>query len=192
MKMTIKNALLLTMITLIAGVLLGGVYKITKEPIAEQKEKEAQEACKAVFEDADSFDMSYEMEADESLKAVEQVIPALDADGKTIGYVLNVTSNEGYGGDISFMLGIQADGTVNGISILSISETAGLGMRATEPEFYEQFSGKQVEQFAYTKSGAQADNEIDALSGATITTNAITNGVNAGLSYFQNYLKEGA
>lgn len=192
MKMTIKNALLLTMITLIAGILLGGVYKITKEPIAVQKEKEAQEACKAVFADADSFDMNYEMEVDESLKAVEQVIPALDADGKTIGYVLNVTSNEGYGGDISFMIGIQSDGTVNGISILSISETAGLGMRATEPEFYEQFSGKQVDQFVYTKSGAQADNEIDALSGATITTNAITNGVNAGLSYFQNYLKEGA
>lgn len=192
MKETIKNALLLTMITLIAGILLGAVYKITKEPIAVQEEKESQEACQAVFSDADSFDTAYEMEADESLKAVEQVIPALDADGNTIGYVLKVTSNEGYGGDISFMLGIQSDRTVNGISILSISETAGLGMRATEPEFYEQFSGKQVEQFAYTKSGAQADNEIDALSGATITTNAITNGVNAGLSYFQDHLKEGA
>ena len=83
------------------------------------------------------------------------------------------------------------DGTVNGIKILSISETAGLGMRATEESFYGQFAGRKVENFSYTKTGATADDEIDAISGATITTRAMTNGVNAGLAYFSEGLVKG-
>ena len=59
-------------------------------------------------------------------------------------------------------------------------------MKADTPEFKEQFKDKQVSQFSYTKSGASQEYEIDALSGATITTNAMTNAVNAGLIYFQN------
>ena len=83
------------------------------------------------------------------------------------------------------------DGTVNGISILSISETAGLGMQA-EDILKPQFADKQVEKFEYTKNGAASENQIDAISGATITTNAVTNGVNAGLYYFQTKLGGGS
>ena len=90
-----------------------------------------------------------------------------------------------------FSMGILKDGTVNGIKILSISETAGLGMRATEESFYGQFAGRKVENFSYTKTGATADDEIDAISGATITTRAMTNGVNAGLAYFSEGLVKG-
>ena len=91
----------------------------------------------------------------------------------------------------SVALGVAEDGTTNGISFLSLSETAGLGMQADTDEFKSQFAGKNVAQFKYTKSGAASDEEIDALSGATITTNAVTNAVNAGLSY-ADYLKGGA
>ena len=84
-------------------------------------------------------------------------------------------------------MGIQDDGTLNGISILSISETAGLGMRATTDDFKNQFKDKNVEKFTYTKTGATSDDEIDALSGSTITTN----GVNAGLAAFR-YEKGGS
>ena len=115
---------------------------------------------------------------------------AKDASGELMGYVITVTTKEGYGGDIRFSIGVRLDGTVNGISILSISETAGLGMQA-EAVLKPQFAGKNVEKFAYTKNGAAADNEIDAISGATITTNAVTNGVNAGLYYFQTVLGGG-
>ena len=72
---------------------------------------------------------------------------------------------------------------LNGIEILSISETAGLGRKADTDDFKNQFSNKNVAQFNYTKSGAAAEYEIDAISGATITTNAMVNAVNAGLSY---------
>ena len=105
--------------------------------------------------------------------------------------MLTITTKEGYGGDIQFTIGVRMDGTVNGMSLLAISETAGLGMRAEEV-LKPQFANKQVEKFEYTKCGATSDNQIDAISGATITTNAVTNGVNAGLYYFQTELKGGS
>ncbi len=124
-------------------------------------------------------------------ETIDEVMAAQDASGETLGYVITVTTKEGYAGDIRFTVGIRQDGTVNGISILKISETAGLGMRAEEV-LKPQFADKNVEAFTYTKSGAAADDQIDAISGATITTNAVTNGVNAGLYYFQTQLKGGS
>ena len=200
MNKIVKNTLILTVITLVAGILLGLVYEVTKEPIAQQAEKEKQEAYKAVFEDADSFEVC--VEADDAdlaayltengfeAQTVNEVMEAKDASGETIGYALNMTTSEGYGGDISFSMGVTLDGTLNGISILDINETAGLGMNATKDEFKGQFAGKQVDAFEVTKSGAASDNEINAISGATITSKAITGGVNAGLCAFE-YVKEG-
>lgn len=196
----LKDALILTVITLIAGGLLGLVYEVTKKPIANQQEKAKQEAYKAVFEDADSFKVCVEAE-DADLAAalkeqgfeaqkINEIMEAKDVSGKTLGYAVNVTTSEGYGGDITFSMGIQLDGTLNGISILSISETAGLGMNATKDEFKNQFSDKNAETFEVTKAGAAADNEINAISGATITSKAVTGGVNAGICAF-NYVKEG-
>lgn len=196
----LKDALILTVITLIAGGLLGLVYEVTKKPIANQQEKAKQEAYKVVFEDADSFEVCVEAEdADlaEALKEqgfeaqkINEIMEAKDASGETLGYAVNVTTSEGYGGDITFSMGVQLDGTLNGISILSISETAGLGMNATKDEFKNQFSDKNAEAFEVTKAGASDENEINAISGATITSKAITGGVNAGICAF-NYVKEG-
>jgi len=134
MNKIVKNAIILTIITLVSGIGLGFVYEITKEPIAQ-----AQDAAK----------------------------------------------KEAYGGDIKITVGIKNDGTVSGISILSISETAGLGMRATEPAFYKQYEGKQTDRFVVSKDGGDGE-PIDALSGATITSRAVTGAVNAALGYYQN------
>lgn len=194
MKEMMRNTGIMLAITLIAGLLLGLVYQVTKEPIAEQEAKAKQEACQEVFQDAASFaligveTMTVEGYDQES---IDEVMEAKDASGELLGYVITVTTKEGYGGDIQFSIGVRLDGTVNGMSILSISETAGLGMRADEV-LKPQFAGKNVEKFVYTKNGAAADNEIDAISGATITTNAVTNGVNAGLYYFQTVLGGGS
>ena len=117
---------------------------------------------------------------------VDSAVSADDASGNKMGYVINVTSHEGYVGDISISMGIDDQGTVKGIEILKISETAGLGMKAKEDSFKGQFKDKNVTQFSYTKSGASADFEIDAISGATITTKAVTNAVNAGLECFRS------
>lgn len=187
---SIRNTISLMLITVIAGLLLGAVYEVTKEPIREQKQRAKEAAYKEVFPDAEAFE---EQTVDDTIIAgfqeegwdvqIDEVMKVLDAQGGEIGYVLTVTDHEGYGGDIQFAMGVRTDGTLNAISFLSIGETAGLGMKAQEDAFKGQFAGKKVERFSYTKDGASAETEIDAISGATITTNAVTNGVNAGLSY---------
>lgn len=193
----IKDALALTLITLVAGVALGGVYEITKDPIAKQEAQAKAEAYEQVFTDAAAFE---EVEMDDTLtktirdqldqegykaQSIEEVMRAEDQSGETLGYAFAVVTSEGYGGDIRFSMGVQNDGTLNGISILSIGETAGLGMNADTPAFKDQFVGKQVEKLQYTKNGATQDDEINAISGATVTTNAMTNGINAGLCAFR-------
>ena len=197
----VKDTLALTVITLVSGLLLGLVNDITAGPIASQQAKEKEEAYKAVFADAASFetvtsgeDTDLESYLDENgykAQNIDEVMLAKDDQGNELGYAFTVTTAEGYGGDIQFAMGVQDDGTLNGISILSISETAGLGMRATTDDFKNQFKDKNVEKFTYTKTGATSDDEIDALSGATITANAMTNGVNAGLAAFR-YEKGGS
>ena len=122
------------------------------------------------------------VQAELDVSGAENIERAVQMDDGS--YVVSVKA-AGYGGDIQVTVGITADGTVSGVSFLSISETAGLGMKATEPSFYEQYVGVQAEQFYVSKDGGQGE-PIDALSGATITTRAVTGAVNAALGYFQN------
>lgn len=195
MKNMIKDAAVLLIITIAAGLILGFVYQITKEPIALAEEKAANEAYAEVFPGAASFEQAEAVlpendsiwEEEYGAVDIESVLEAKDSSGSVMGYVLTVTSHEGYGGDITFTMGICNDGTLNGISILSISETAGLGMKA-ESVLKPQFENKNVSHFTYTKSGSVADDQIDAISGATITTNAVTTAVNGGLYIFQTQL----
>ena len=192
-----KEAGILFAITLIAGLVLGMVYELTKEPIRIQQEKAVQEACSAVFQSAVSFEeLNYELDdmlteelSQEGVK-IGSVYEALGVNGALLGFVLEATSTEGYGGNIVLYLGVAMDGTLNDISILEISETAGLGMQAPDV-LVPQFHDKNVDNFVYTKSGAVADNEIDAISGATITTRAVINAVNGGLKVAHVLLEGG-
>ena len=204
MNKIIKNALILMAITLVAGLLRGTVYGITKEPIAQAEAKAEQEAYLAVFPGAEEF--VEPEQKDELLAAAADALTAAGYDstadtienfylvnngGQIAGVVINLTSHEGYGGDINFSMGIDLEGTVKGVEILSISETAGLGMHATEDSFKGQFRDKAVDQFVVTKTGAAAENEIDAISGATFTSKAMTNGVNAGICFYQSLVEGG-
>ncbi|EEG89504.1 electron transport complex, RnfABCDGE type, G subunit [Coprococcus comes ATCC 27758] len=152
MNKIIKNTLILAAITVVSGLVLGAAYEVTKGPIAQTQAKQKQEACQAVYPEADSFEaMDVDQKAaKEAIKkmgtnaTVDEVYSAV-MDGSEAGYVITVTDKDGYGGDIQITVGIMSDGTVNGISFLSISETAGLGMRAKEPSFYNQFAGQQAE-----------------------------------------------
>ena len=188
MKNIIKNTAILTVITLVAGVLLGYVYDITKEPIAQAKEAAKNEAYQTVMAEADTFEAMEVEAADLGTGCDVNEVVAANAGSELKGYVITTTSHDGYGGDIQVSVGIAADGTVKGIEMLAISETAGLGMNATTPEFKSQYADKLVDAFAVTKTGAAADNEIDAISGATITSNAVTNAVNTAIAYFNNVL----
>lgn len=199
MKNMLRDAAILFAITVIAGAVLGFVYEMTKEPIAEQEAKAKREACQEVFADAAEFetmtgseDASYAvlLENGYDKASIEEVMAAKGSAGEELGYVIIMTSHDGYNGDIRFSMGIRMDGMLNGISLLSISETPGLGMRAEEV-LKPQFTEKQAPVFSYTKTGAASEDQIDAISGATITTNAVVDAVNAGLCYFQNVLGGG-
>ena len=193
-KSLVSDCIKLFIITIVAGLALGFVYNVTKEPIAKQEELAKQEAYQAVFADAAAFaDVDYE---DSDIQAVcdkngltgitmNEIMAAKDASGNQIGYVFNVTTSEGYGGDIQLAVGVQTDGTLNGYDTLSIGETAGLGMNATTDAFKNQYKGIKAKQLTVVKdgTGSQSDEKIDAISGATITSRAVTSAVNACLAY---------
>lgn len=194
----IRNTITIFAITIIAGGILGVVYEVTKEPIAIMQQKIKDEANKEVFMLADSFSGSLiseypvteEWQASFSGVDITDVISTFDSSDSLMGYVLEVTSHEGYGGDIVFRIGIDLTGSINAVSITSISETAGLGMRAEEI-LVPQFKNRNETLFEVVKGGAAMDNQIDAISSATITSKAITNGVNGALDYFRNVLMGG-
>ena len=200
MNNIVKNTLILTAITVVSGLLLGVVYDITKEPIAQAQENTKQEAYRTVLSDASEFE-TVEFDADTAASllsengytsdVITEIAEGTDASGETVGYVISVQSSEAYDGSLSLSVGIASDGTVKGIEMLEISETAGLGMKADEAEFKDQFKDKNVQKFTYTKTGEDGDAKIDAISGATITTNAVTNAVDSALVYFQNELGGG-
>lgn len=194
-KSLIKDALILFVITLVAGFGLGAVYSITKEPIERANYNIQQEAYKTVFPDAAEFTDLPDFSAEDATAAVAEAgypddtisgcVQAMSSSGEVLGYVIIATDPNSYGGDVTLSLGVKADGTVNGYSITEINDTAGLGMKAREEAFSSQYANKQVEAFTVTKTGAQSDDQIDAISGATITSNAVTGAVNAALAYFR-------
>lgn len=201
-KVMLKEAGILFLITLIAGLLLGVVYEVTKEPRRIQQEKTIQEACVAVFPNAKNqgIDLTFtKLDCQPS----EALVKELTEDYVTIGtifeatvgndlygYVIEAASSKGYGGKIVLYVGVGIDGTVNGVSITEISETAGLGMEAPNV-LVPQFANKKTDHFVYTKTGATAENEVDAISSATITTKAVTNAVNGALKMAGGLLEGG-
>jgi len=196
----IKDAIILFAITLISGLILGFVYDITKAPIAAAAKAAKNEAYAVVFPDAKDFEASDAETAKIAETAdeisgkgfghvtVDEVVDAKDASGNNVGRVITATSKDGYNGTVQLSVGIKSDGTVVGITFLTLAETPGLGMRAGEKDFYSQYANKNTKEFKLVKGSASGDNEIAAISGSTITSSAVTNAVNAAL-YFNSILE---
>lgn len=178
-KVIIKTAISLFLICAVATGILAFVNSVTDPIITVNNEKTADEARLQVLSEAEEFSQK---EADGKAYYIGL------KDGETVGYVFT-TSAAGYGGTIEVMTGIKADGTVSGISILSINETPGLGMNAKKSSFLSQFSG-DTGSFSVIKNAEPKDNEILAITSATITSKAVTNAVNEALSLY-NSVKEG-
>lgn len=171
-------AVSLFIICLVVTTLLAFTNKVTKPKIDQLAIDTQNNTKKIVLSDAHSFSE----EKTVSMNGAEYTYyDGLDESGETLGYVFS-TSAKGYGGDIDVMVGVGTDGKVKGVSILSISETAGLGMNAKNDSFLKQFTGKSGE-IGVSKT-SPADNEIQALTGATITSKAMTSAVNTALSLY--------
>ena len=174
-KTIVKNALILFVITLLSGLLLGVAYQITKGPIAERQARGKKEAYQSVFSEAQSF------EEDDAINGygisgvtVTECLKAVDGSGTLLGYVMTLDF-AGSQGEITMAYGEAVDGTTMGIDILTSSETAKLGALADEPEFKDQFQTK-TDEFVL-------NDNIDQISGATITSNAVVNAANGGMAF---------
>lgn len=185
-----KLGLNLLIISAVAALLLALTNSVTASTIAQRNEQANAEARKLVLESAQDFEEVKDVKTDNS-KGVEvsEIYEAKDASGNTVGYTLKVLPS-GYGGTIELMVGIDSvKGQVSGINVVSNSETAGLGAKATNPEFSDQYKGKPLEELSVLKNGTPGDTEIKAISGATITSTAVTNGVDAAIEVYNNSLK---
>lgn len=185
-----KLGLNLLIISAVAALLLALTNSVTASTIAQRNEQANAEARKLVLESAQDFEEVKDVKTDNS-KGVEvsEIYEAKDASGNTVGYTLKVLPS-GYGGTIELMVGIDSvKGQVSGINVVSNSETAGLGAKSTDPEFSDQYKGKPLEELSVLKNGTPGDTEIKAISGATITSTAVTNGVDAAIEVYNNSLK---
>ena len=172
-KEIIKTGLILFLITAVAAGLLAAVNAKTAPIIAENERIKQQEAMKLVLPDAQSF-------SEENLISdkMDEIITSVYKGDSDSGYVVMV-SPTGYGGDISMAVGVTPAGKVAGVSVISQSETAGLGSKCEDEEFISQFIGKS-ENITVVKGNASG-NQINAISSATITSKAFTSGVNAAI-----------
>ena len=179
-KEIIIPAISLFLICLVATALLGFTNQITAPKIEQLAIETENNAKKEVLSEAADFSDKMTATLDQTEYSYYE---GLDGDKNVIGYVFT-TSAKGYGGDIKVMVGVDKSGSVTGVSILEISETAGLGMNAKNESFLKQFLSKNGE-ISVIKNGTPADNEISALTGATITSKAMAKAVNTALALYE-------
>lgn len=201
MKAILKDALILFLITLVAGVALGLTNEVTKPLIASVRAEKANATYREVYPEASSFAENPELteKAAQSAEAiaslgygkvtVDDCLEAVDDAGNVIGHLVTATSNEGYGGAVQISVGITADGKITGLGFLTINETPGLGMKAKEPQFRDQFPGKNgTLPLTLKKTGTAGESEVQAISGATFTSTAVTGALNAAVYFVNNCL----
>ncbi|MBB6214910.1 electron transport complex protein RnfG [Anaerosolibacter carboniphilus] len=187
MRDVIKLGLILLLITAVAAAVLAWTNDITKEPIANQVLQANITARQSVLPDASEFE---EMPKDQfaNYDNILEVYKGL-RDGQVVGYTIK-TDPSGYGGPVEVMIGISADGLIQGVSIGNHSETPGLGAKASDDAFKSQYNSKKAEgQIDVIKAGTPKENEIMAISGATITSRAVTSGVNTAIQLYNEALK---
>ena len=190
-----KPVIILLVITLVAGAALSGVYVLTADRIAENQERAAQAAFLEVVPGAVSFETDEAVQAAAEQSAygsvtIQKALIGVDESGNVVGYAISVRNAQSFDGGLALVVGIQADGTLNGISFTELHETAGMGMKCGEPDFMNQFAGVNVAGFTLNKGGASAEDDvIDSVNGASVTSGSVVDAVNAALDFFAANLK---
>lgn len=160
--------LVLTIISLVMAALLGMVNKVTLPAIEANELKKTVSAMEQVLPASNYEELKDFKSSDVIVKTVSK------ADDK--GYVILVAPTSGFSGEIKMMVGVTTDGVVTGIAIISHAETSGLGANATDPTWQAQFK-EQSGEVKVTKDGGV----IESITGSTITSRAVCDGVNAAL-----------
>ena len=180
-KEFIRLSAVLCLITLVAAFLLAGVNEITAPVIKKAEEKATVDAMKKLLPEADTFT------ADEN----NANLSVATKDGQLIGFCAKVSAN-GYGGPVVMMVGVDTNMTVQGLEILTQSETAGLGAKITEDKFKEQFPGKNLDGLKLVKKATTSPQEFEAVTGATISSRAVESGITQAYEMINECVREGA
>ncbi|MFO7295784.1 MAG: RnfABCDGE type electron transport complex subunit G [Clostridia bacterium] len=187
----VKLSIKLFIITAVAALALGITYAVTEEPIRIQNELASLETRKAVLPGAEEF---VQIDLSEYKGQYPNVVEAYQgkSGSDTVGYVFKVIS-KGYGGDVELFVGINSkEDRIENVSIVSHNETPGLGAKAAGSDFLSQYSGKPAgSPLAVVRGSATKDTEVQAITGATISSKAVTEGVNSALELYGRLLKDG-
>lgn len=178
----ILPTVVLLAICVVVTLALSSTNLLTRGPIAKITAENNKKAMQKVLEAESYTEQTLTVDGEDYTYNVA-------ANGEeTVGYIF-ISVAKGYGGDVSVMTAINPDGSVKAVEILDVSnETPGLGQNAAKPDFYEQFIGKSG-QTSIVKNGAIAESgEVDALTGATITSKAVSNAVNEAISLAKNII----
>lgn len=182
MNNLVASCLVLCIISSVCVTGLAYVNEITFEPIRAQEERSENDAYKQIFPKAWSFEKG-EVSLPEN-GIITDIITA-HTDGEISGYIVKL-SPKGYGGAIVMLVGIENGGAVSGVKVISHSETAGLGANCDEDWFTDRFKGKSQFPLSVVKGSVAKENEIDALTSATITTKAVTEAVNTAHEWYES------
>jgi electron transport complex protein RnfG len=185
-KKIISLGVTLFIVTGVTGAILGAVHDITLEPIRATQERLRAEALRGALPEATEF-VALELAPDMNpvIKDVIKDVQEARTNGDVSGYCITVTPR-GYAGPVELVAGITKDGSLRAIRILSQSETPGLGAKSALPSFYEQF--KDASEITVVNTQPAEPGQIQAISGATITSKGVASGTNAALAYWRNHL----
>lgn len=192
MNSTLRLVLVLTLITAGAGLILSMVESVTREPIAEQRRLETLRALKTVLPafdnspDADTVQLVYGQ--DKRGRELQRTFFRGRQGSEIAGIAFQVIAPDGYSGNITMMVGIDSEGTVVGLEILSHAETPGLGDKITQEEFKGQFKGKTLQgvDWRVKKDGGA----FDQITGATISPRAVVKAVHKGLQFYHEHRQD--
>lgn len=192
MRDLIQLVVALTLIAAVAGLGLALVYDVTKEPIAlaeKQKETEAIEGVVGMGTFVNSTDDESSWLTIDSYR----FFVGRDAEDRITGIAFKVSTEEGYGGTIETWVGIDTGGRIIKIDVFNHRETPGLGTKVDKDDFKDQFSGKSLENSALVvaKDFRGGPNPpIDAVTGATISSRAVTDSVRKGLEFYRDHAEK--
>lgn len=190
MRDIVKTAAPLLAICFVVAFCLALVNNMTKGVIADRMEADAAQQRKQVMEEADSFKELEEWQGKDEPGIIKEVHAAYRG-SQLVGYVL-LAAPRGYGGEMSVMVGITSDLKVKRVAVGDNQETPGLGSKAGDESFLDQYRGKAATKvIKIVKRSPEADNEIQAVSGATITSNAVNEAVNEAARAASAILSEG-
>lgn len=171
-----KITLNLTVACFLCSLIIAFVYFITSPVAAKNAAILKDESMKALIKDAEDFKV---------VKGESEMYEALK-NNKTIGYVTQ-SESKGYGGTIELLVAVDTKGQVIGYNILTHNETPGLGDKTTKSQFKDQFKGKDIDHLVVTKDPSNKD-DVQAITGATISSRAVTNGVHQAVEQVNEYI----